>query len=44
MWQLFKGWPMPIEALLEATGESMILRNDVYDRTPSERWGTVLDV
>ena len=38
---LFKGWPAPIEALLEATEEVAILRNDVYDRKPKEKhWGT----
>lgn len=37
---LYKGWYEPIEALIEATDESMILRNDVYDRKPVNRWGT----
>lgn len=36
---LFKGWFEPIEALIEATGESEILRNDVYDRKPVNHWG-----
>ncbi len=37
--ELFKGWPAPIEAVIAATDEEKILRNDVYDRPPSERWG-----
>lgn len=37
---LYKGWYEPIEALIEATDESQILRNDVYDRKPVNRWGT----
>lgn len=37
---LFKGWFAPIEALIEATDESSILRNDVYDRRPVDHWGT----
>ncbi len=37
---LFKGWYEPIEALIEAADEAMILRNDVYDRKPVDRWGT----
>ncbi len=38
---LFKGWPAPIEALIEATDEAAILRNDVYDRKPNDtHWGT----
>jgi 2-polyprenyl-6-methoxyphenol hydroxylase-like FAD-dependent oxidoreductase len=36
---LFKGWFEPVEALIEATNESDILRNDVYDRKPASRWG-----
>lgn len=36
---LFKGWQAPIEALIEATDEAAILRNDVYDREPVTRWG-----
>ena len=35
---LFRGWHAPIEALIEATDESVILRNDVYDRPPLPRW------
>jgi 2-polyprenyl-6-methoxyphenol hydroxylase-like FAD-dependent oxidoreductase len=36
---LFKGWFEPIEALIEVTDESEILRNDVYDRKPVNHWG-----
>jgi 2-polyprenyl-6-methoxyphenol hydroxylase-like FAD-dependent oxidoreductase len=35
---LFRGWHDPIEALIEATDESAILRNDIYDREPLPRW------
>jgi len=36
--RLFRGWHAPIEALLDATPESAILRNDIYDRDPLSRW------
>jgi 2-polyprenyl-6-methoxyphenol hydroxylase-like FAD-dependent oxidoreductase len=36
--QLFRGWHAPIEALIDATGESAILRNDIYDRDPLRSW------
>jgi 2-polyprenyl-6-methoxyphenol hydroxylase-like FAD-dependent oxidoreductase len=36
---LFQGWHEPIQALIEATDEAAILRNDVYDRVPVDRWG-----
>ena len=36
---LFRGWHEPIEALVEQTDESAILRNDIYDRPPLRRWG-----
>jgi len=35
---LFRGWHRPIEALIEATDESAILRNDVYDRPALAQW------
>jgi 2-polyprenyl-6-methoxyphenol hydroxylase-like FAD-dependent oxidoreductase len=35
---LFRGWHTPIEELIEATAETDILRNDVYDRPPLTRW------
>jgi len=34
----FRGWHAPIPALLEATDEAAILRNDLYDRKPLTRW------
>lgn len=34
----FHGWHTPIEALLDATPESAILRNDIYDRDPDGPW------
>jgi 2-polyprenyl-6-methoxyphenol hydroxylase-like FAD-dependent oxidoreductase len=36
--QLFRGWHDPVEALIESTGDSAILRNDIYDREPLPRW------
>lgn len=35
---LFRGWHEPTEALVEASEESSILRNDIYDRNPLVRW------
>jgi 2-polyprenyl-6-methoxyphenol hydroxylase-like FAD-dependent oxidoreductase len=35
---LFRGWHAPIEALIEATDASAIVRNDVYDRPALPRW------
>ncbi|HEY3824979.1 MAG TPA: FAD-dependent monooxygenase [Bryobacteraceae bacterium] len=32
--QLFRGWHQPIEALIDATREESILRNDIYDIDP----------
>ena len=37
--RLFRGWHTPIEALVDATGDGAILRNDIYDRPPLSRWG-----
>jgi 2-polyprenyl-6-methoxyphenol hydroxylase-like FAD-dependent oxidoreductase len=37
--RLFRGWHAPIEALVQATEDSAILRNDIYDRPPLARWG-----
>lgn len=34
----FRGWHEPIEALIAATDESAILRNDIYDREPLTHW------
>ena len=36
---LFGGWHAPIEALITATDEGALLRNDVYDRPPLQAWG-----
>jgi 2-polyprenyl-6-methoxyphenol hydroxylase-like FAD-dependent oxidoreductase len=35
----FRGWHDPIEALLSATPDRAILRNDMYDREPIRDWG-----
>jgi 2-polyprenyl-6-methoxyphenol hydroxylase-like FAD-dependent oxidoreductase len=35
---LFRGWHRPVEALIQATDESAILRNDVYDRPALRHW------
>jgi 2-polyprenyl-6-methoxyphenol hydroxylase-like FAD-dependent oxidoreductase len=36
--QLFAGWHQPIEALIAATREEAILRNDIYDIDPLPRF------
>ena len=36
--RLFADWHAPIPALIEATDEAAILRNDIYDREPLKRW------
>src|SRR5579884_3991099 len=36
--RMFSGWHNSIEALIAATEESAILRNDIYDREPLPRW------
>lgn len=35
---LFRGWHEPIGALIRATDEAAILRNDIHDRPPLKRW------
>jgi 2-polyprenyl-6-methoxyphenol hydroxylase-like FAD-dependent oxidoreductase len=35
----FRGWPEPLEAMVQATEEAAILRNDLYDREPVPSWG-----
>lgn len=35
----FSGWASPITAIIDATPDSLILRNDILDREPVERWG-----
>ncbi|MEZ4728869.1 MAG: FAD-dependent monooxygenase [Caldilineaceae bacterium] len=37
--RIFGAWHAPICALIEATPEAAILRNDIYDRPPLQRWG-----
>ncbi len=37
---LFDGWYDPIAELIAATPADEIDRRDIYDRPPSERWGT----
>lgn len=37
--RLFRGWHEPIEALIDATDDRAILRNDIYDRPPATHWG-----
>jgi 2-polyprenyl-6-methoxyphenol hydroxylase-like FAD-dependent oxidoreductase len=36
---LFKGWHEPVEALIAASANGTILRNDIYDREPLQTWG-----
>lgn len=36
---LFSGWPSPIPSIIGATPEPAIVRTDVFDRPPSQRWG-----
>src|SRR5262249_16974323 len=36
---IFRGWHEPIEALIDATDESAIFRNDIYDRRGLNKWG-----
>jgi len=38
--ELFQGWHEPIHALISATEESAILRNDIQDRDPLPSWGS----
>jgi 2-polyprenyl-6-methoxyphenol hydroxylase-like FAD-dependent oxidoreductase len=38
--ELFDGWYDPIAELIAATPAAEIDRRDIYDRPPSERWGT----
>ncbi len=35
---LFRGWHEPIEALIDAANEDLILRNDIYDLDPLKHW------
>ena len=36
---LFGRWHPPIPAILDTTDPATILRNDIYDRDPVDRWG-----
>ena len=38
--RLFADWHEPIPELIRSTAEDTILRNDIYDRDPVERWGS----
>ena len=38
--RLFADWHEPIPELIRSTGEGAILRNDIYDRDPADRWGS----
>jgi 2-polyprenyl-6-methoxyphenol hydroxylase-like FAD-dependent oxidoreductase len=35
----FGDWHSPVRAIIEATDEAAILRNDIYDHEPLRRWG-----
>lgn len=37
--ELFADWAEPVPTLLEATPPEQVLRNDIVDRPPDERWG-----
>ena len=37
--ELFRGWHQPVEALVDATEEEEIRRDDLYDREPLKHWG-----
>lgn len=37
--RIFRDGHAPITALIEASAENTILRNDIYDRPPLRRWG-----
>jgi 2-polyprenyl-6-methoxyphenol hydroxylase-like FAD-dependent oxidoreductase len=37
--RMFADWHTPIPALINATDPSAILRNDIHDRDPVDRWG-----
>jgi 2-polyprenyl-6-methoxyphenol hydroxylase-like FAD-dependent oxidoreductase len=37
--RVFRGWHEPVEQLIAATDESVILRHDIYDRPVLGRWG-----
>ena len=37
---MFASWHDPIPALIRVTDPAAILRNDIYDRDPADRWGS----
>ena len=37
--EMFAKWHAPIPAVIAATDATAILRNDIYDRDPVDRWG-----
>ncbi|MCW3095983.1 MAG: binding domain protein [Chthonomonadaceae bacterium] len=36
--ELFRGWHDPIQAVLDATPDTALLQNDIYDRPPVASW------
>jgi 2-polyprenyl-6-methoxyphenol hydroxylase-like FAD-dependent oxidoreductase len=38
LFERFGDWAQPVPALIAATKEASILRNDMYDRPPAQRW------
>jgi 2-polyprenyl-6-methoxyphenol hydroxylase-like FAD-dependent oxidoreductase len=38
--ELFATWHRPIPDLIQSTDPASILRNDIYDRDPVDRWGS----
>jgi 2-polyprenyl-6-methoxyphenol hydroxylase-like FAD-dependent oxidoreductase len=36
---VFRAWHDPIPAIIQATPETTLIRNDVYDRWPARAWG-----
>src|SRR4029453_407888 len=38
--ELFATWHQPVPDLIRSTEAASILRNDIYDRAPADRWGS----
>jgi 2-polyprenyl-6-methoxyphenol hydroxylase-like FAD-dependent oxidoreductase len=38
--EMYNAWHQPIPAIIQATDAATILRNDIYDRDPVDRWGS----
>jgi 2-polyprenyl-6-methoxyphenol hydroxylase-like FAD-dependent oxidoreductase len=36
--KLFGAWHDPIPAIIEATPQTAVIRNDIYDRRPARTW------